>query len=185
MTTISAPQLSERLASGSVRIVDVRTPAEYETARIAGSLNVPLDVVRERTRDVAERIGGDAVLVCRTGQRAERARRLLADAGNGGGVVLDGGLSGWETGGFDVERGHRRWELERQVRLVAGSVVLGSVLGSVAVPRLKWVAAAIGGGLTFAALSDTCAMASALSRLPYNRGADYDPHALVAALSAS
>ncbi len=104
--------------------MDVRSPAEYETAHIAGSLNVPLDLVRERTRDKAERVGDDAVLVCRTGQRAERARRLLAGAGTGG-------------------------------------------------------------GLTFAALSDTCAMASALSRLPYDRGAGYDPDALGTALSAS
>lgn len=63
---------------------------------------------------------------------------------------------------------------ERQVRLVAGSVALSSVLGSVAIPRLKWLAAAIGGGLTYAALSDTCAMATALSKLPYNRGTTSD-----------
>lgn len=48
-----------------------------------------------------------------------------------------------------VDRGVQRWDLERQVRLVAGSIVLSSVLGSVAIPRLKWVAAAIGGGLTY------------------------------------
>ena len=58
------------------------------------------------------------------------------------------------------------------MRLVAGSIVLSSVVGSVAVPRLKWVAAAIGGGLTFAAVTNTCAMATALSKLPYNRAAD-------------
>ena len=49
---------------------------------------------------------------------------------------------------------------------MAGSIVLSSVLGSVAIPKLKWVAAAIGGGLTFAAVTDTCAMATALSKLP-------------------
>ena len=49
--------------------------------------------------------------------------------------------------GFDVDRGVQRWELERQVRLVAGSVVLTSVVGSVTIPRLKWLAAAIGAGL--------------------------------------
>ena len=72
--------------------------------------------------------------------------------------------------GFDVKRGVQRWDLERQVRLVAGSIVLSSVLGSIAVPRLKWLAAQ-SGGLTYAAVSNTGAMGTALSKLPYNRGA--------------
>jgi hypothetical protein len=74
------------------------------------------------------------------------------------------------------------WELERQVRLVAGSIVLSSVVGSVAVPRLKWLAAAIGAGLTYAAVSNTCAMATALSKLPYNRGAASDAKTVLAQL---
>jgi hypothetical protein len=74
------------------------------------------------------------------------------------------------------------WELERQVRLVAGSIVLSSVVGSVAVPRLKWLAAAIGAGLTYAAVSNTCAMATALSKLPYKRGAASDTKTVLAQL---
>ena len=35
-----------------------------------------------------------------------------------------------------------------------------------------WVAGAIGTGLTVAAVSDTCAMGTALSRMPWNRGAE-------------
>ena len=62
--------------------------------------------------------------------------------------ILDGGITAWEAKGFAVNRGAQRWDLERQVRLVAGSIVLSSVLGSIAAPRLKWLAAAIGGGLT-------------------------------------
>jgi hypothetical protein len=60
--------------------------------------------------------------------------------------VLDGGMTDWEKAGFAVRRGAQRWALERQVRLVAGSIVLSSVIGSTAVPRLKWLAALIGGG---------------------------------------
>ena len=158
------------------RLVDVRTPAEFETAHIAGSLNVPLDVLDKHGADIAQRLGkeDDVVLVCRSGQRSTKAQALLRNAGLTGGRVLEDGITAWEGNGFAVDRGARRWELERQVRLVAGSVVLSSVLGSVAAPRLKWVAAAIGGGLTFAALTDTCAMGTALAKLPYNRGATSD-----------
>ena len=85
--------------------------------------------------------------------------------------------------GFDTHRGKPHWELERQARLVAGSIVLTSVLGSVAAPRLKWLAAVIGGGLTFAAVTNTCAMATALSKLPYNRAGTTDGTTLVSQLS--
>jgi hypothetical protein len=92
---------------------------------------------------------------------------------------------GWEGNGFKVDRGKQRWDLERQVRLVAGSIVLSSVVGSIFAPKLKWLAAAVGGGLTFAAVSNTCAMGTALAKLPYNRTGTYDPQELVSQLGDS
>ena len=71
--------------------------------------------------------------------------------------------------GFVVDRGVQRWELERQVRLVAGSLVVSSVVGSIAVPRLKWLAAAVGAGLTYAAVTNTCAMAVSARRFSQRR----------------
>ncbi|OBG58336.1 rhodanese-like domain-containing protein [Mycobacterium sp. E3339] len=173
---ISSIELRKLIESPkSPRVVDVRTPAEFETAHIAGSLNVPLDVLERHGAEVAQRLrDDDVVLVCRSGQRSTKAQALLRNAGLDSGRVLENGITDWEGKGFEVDQGAQRWELERQVRLVAGSVVLSSIIGSVAVPRLKWVAAAIGGSLTYAALSNTCAMATALSKLPYNRGAASD-----------
>jgi hypothetical protein len=109
----------------------------------------------------------------------------LHNAGLAGGRVLEKGITDWESRGFVVDRGVQRWDLERQVRLVAGSVVVSSVVGSVAVPRLKWLAAAIGAGLTYAAISNTCAMGTALSKLPYNRGATSDARAVLSQLADS
>ncbi len=169
------------------RVVDVRTPAEFETSHIAGSYNVPLDVVDQLGAEIARRLDGhsDVVLVCRSGQRSTKAQTLLRNAGLSSGRVLENGITDWEGRGFAVDRGAQRWDLERQVRLVAGSVVLSSVLGSVAAPRLKWLAAAIGAGLTYAAVSNTCAMGTALSKLPYNRGATSDAETILSQLDAS
>ncbi|BBX45355.1 rhodanese-like domain-containing protein [Mycobacterium cookii] len=184
---ITSTELRDRLASQKPPwILDVRTPAEFETAHIDGSYNVPLDVLNDHGSQVAEHLdqSQDIVLVCRSGQRAGQAAELLQSAGVFGGTVLENGIADWEGRGFDVNRGVQRWELERQVRLVAGSIVLSSVLGSVAFPRLKWLAAAIGGGLTYAAISNTCAMGTALSKLPYNRGATSDAQTVLSRLAA-
>jgi len=186
VTAITSTELRDRIASDAqLWILDVRTPAEFETAHIDGSYNLPLDVLKDHGSEVAERLdqGHDVVLVCRSGQRATQAAELLRSTGVPGGSVLENGITDWEGQGFAVNRGVPRWDLERQVRLVAGSIVLSSVLGSIAVPRLKWLAAAIGAGLSYAAISNTCAMGTALSKLPYNRGADTDAETVLARLA--
>lgn len=94
-------------------------------------------------------------------------------------------IAAWEVHGLAVNRGRPCWDIERQVRLVAGSIVLSSVLASLVVPKIKWLAAGIGGGLTFAAVSDTCAMGMLLAKLPYNRGASCDAESIVAELSSA
>lgn len=179
-TPLDAAALRDLLDSGTApRLIDVRTPGEFASVRIPGSWNVPLDLLRAHRADLGARLDPDAVLVCRSGQRAEQAAEALAAAGLPGLRVLHGGIAAWQAEGGTVATGRRRWELERQVRLVAGSIVLGSVLASAVVPKAKWVAAGIGGGLTFAALSGTCAMGTALSKLPYNRGARPDLRAVL------
>lgn len=169
-STVTAVELQELLASPHPpRLVDVRTPAEFETLHIDGSYNVPLDLLREHRNDIAGHLDQHVVLICRSGQRATQAEQALQGAGLTNVHFLDGGITGWEAQGFALNRGAQRWDLERQVRLVAGLIVAVSVLGSVFVPYLEWVAFAIGAGLTVAALTNTCAMGMLLARLPYNR----------------
>ena len=182
-TTIDSHDLNRLLDSATPpRVLDVRTPGEFESAHIAGAYNVPLNLLREHRDEIVKHLDEDVVLVCRSGQRATQAEETLRAAGLSNVHILEGGISAWETKGFAVNRGAARWDLERQVRLVAGSLVLSSVLASIAAPRLKWVAGAVGGGLTFAALSNTCAMGMLLSKLPYNRGASCDAHSVVSQL---
>lgn len=184
--TVDPNSLHESIDSGkNVRIIDVRTPGEFESVHIPGAYNVPLDLLREHRDEFCAHFDENVVLVCRSGQRAGQAEETLRDAGLFNLHILAGGMLGWESAGLPVNRGAERWDLERQVRLVAGSLVLSSVLGSIAVPKLKWLAAGIGGGLTFAALSNTCAMGMLLSKLPYNRGASCDAQSIVAQLVRS
>jgi rhodanese-related sulfurtransferase len=185
-STVTSPELNALLKRGSgPRMIDVRTPAEFETVHIPGSYNVPLDLLREHRDEIANHVADDVVLVCRSGQRARTAEEALRQVGLTNVRILDGGMTAWQSMGFDTRRGTQRWDLERQVRLVAGSLVLGSVLGSIAAPKLKWVAAAIGAGLGTAAVTNTCTMGMLLAKLPYNRSQSCDAQTLVAPLLGS
>ncbi|MEU9831824.1 rhodanese-like domain-containing protein [Streptosporangium sp. NPDC048047] len=181
---LDAASLRDLLESGRApRLIDVRTPGEFETAHIPGSYNVPLDLLREHRAELRAHLDEQVVLICRSGQRATQAEQALATAGLPGLRVLTGGITAWQAAGAPIASGRPRWDLERQVRLVAGSIVLGSVLVSTVFPPAKWLAAAIGGGLTFAALSGTCAMGMMLAKLPYNRGPRADIATVLGALA--
>lgn len=151
-------------------ILDVRSVAEFEAAHIDGSCSFPLPLLERSAAEVVERLQGRrVVLVCQTGVRAEQARRSLAAAGAEVAQVLAGGVSSWPGSGGELVRGAQRWAMERQVRMVAGSLVLSGLLGArVLSPRLRAVSWAVGTGLTFSAVTDTCAMARALSAMPWN-----------------
>jgi hypothetical protein len=97
--------------------------------------------------------------------------------------MLTGGITAWQAAHAPVITGTPRWDLERQVRLIAGSIVLLAVLASTLVEPAKWVAAFIGAGLAFAALTNTCAMGMLLAELPYNRGPRTDLDQVVTALT--
>lgn len=166
---VSAAELQVWFSEGRVvRLLDVRSPAEYETAHIRGSVNIPADELDEVIGDLRQ-VGAELVVVCHSGARAAKACDRLRIGGVDGLRRLQGGVAAWEQAGHPLHRGRQRWSLERQVRLVAGGLVLSSILVSLRRPGARLVAGAIGAGLTFAAVSDTCAMGAMLTKLPYNR----------------
>ncbi|MCL7458204.1 rhodanese-like domain-containing protein [Micromonospora echinofusca] len=184
--TLDATSLRELIDSRRApRLLDVRTPAEFETVHIPGAYNVPLDLLKEHREELRNHLDEEVVLICRSGARATQAEQALAEIGLPNLKVLDGGMLAWQATSAPIKQGKQRWDLERQVRLVAGSIVLASVLGSVFVPGLKWVAGFIGAGLTFAAVTNTCAMGMMLGKLPYNRGASCDLEGVVGQLRGS
>jgi rhodanese-related sulfurtransferase len=165
-------ELATRLGAGeAVRVLDVRTPAEFEHGHLAGAYNVPLDQLHEHARELRGATGA-VVLVCQSGQRARQAETLLRAAGMASMHVLDGGMKAWVLAGNAVRQVRPRVSIERQVRMVAGAIVAVSSLAALAVsPLFAWLAVLVGSGLVFAGATDTCTMGLLLARLPYNRGA--------------
>ena len=84
----------EAAIDAGATLVDVRTPAEYADGAIPGSINVPLDDLRERFGELP---AGRLIVHCKVGQRGHTAVRLLAQLGRDA-VNLDGGYLTWSAG---------------------------------------------------------------------------------------
>ncbi|GAA3760088.1 rhodanese-like domain-containing protein [Salinactinospora qingdaonensis] len=167
----------------NMRLIDVRSPGEFAGVHIPGSYNVPLDLLREHRNELRAAHEDPVVLVCASGARADQAQRLVTAAGLEQVHVLRGGLAAWQDAGAPVTRGRGPWAMERQVRLTAGSLVLLAVVASLLFDPLKWVAAFVGAGLVFAAVTNTCGMARLLALLPFNRSCAPDAPARIASLT--
>jgi glyoxylase-like metal-dependent hydrolase (beta-lactamase superfamily II)/rhodanese-related sulfurtransferase len=102
---VSAQQLAEALRNPGIRLLDVRTPAEFESVRIAGAVNVPLD--RLDPAGLLSSMGADARVycVCQTGTRSQLATAALRAAGFTRVVHVDGGTNAWAMAGLPVVRG--------------------------------------------------------------------------------
>lgn len=183
--TVGVAEAQTLIQEANTLVLDVRSPGEFETAHIDGAVNIPVDRLDPHLREIVSNAGGTMVLVCQSGGRAEQAATKLSRQGKQDLVLLEGGMNAWQQSGAPVERGEvQRWALERQVRLVAGSIVVSSVAASALMPGLKWVGAGVGGGLVFAAVSNTCMMGNLLSKLPYNRGPACDINQALTRLGA-
>ena len=68
-------------------IVDVRTPGEFSSGHVEGSINVPLDVINAHINDFKS-AGQPLVLCCASGNRSGHATNMLKAHGitccNGG-----------------------------------------------------------------------------------------------------
>ncbi len=80
----------EDLIKAGAKIVDVRSPEEFEDEHYEGAINIPVNEIQARTGELG---GPDTplVLYCATGSRSAFAARLLSMAGYKT-VVNAGGL---------------------------------------------------------------------------------------------
>ena len=74
-------------------IVDVRTPGEHAAGHIPGSINAPVDTLREQLPTLGH---GPFVVYCQVGQRGHTATALLHELGIPA-RNLDGGFLTWQA----------------------------------------------------------------------------------------
>jgi rhodanese-related sulfurtransferase len=92
-----APAEAEPLiASGRVRVLDVRNPDEWAgLGYIPGAILLPLDLVASAAATLP-RDGTPLLVCCEHGIRSAMAARLLAQAGHAEVLNLSGGMSCWQ-----------------------------------------------------------------------------------------
>lgn len=84
---------ARKLVDAGAQLVDVRTPAEFAEGHIKGAVNIPLQDLEARAKELQPRTK-TIVVYCRSGGRSARAAKLLE--GKGYTKVYDlGPMSAW------------------------------------------------------------------------------------------
>jgi rhodanese-related sulfurtransferase len=170
MKTISPIELQKLLlAQPHLPLFDVRTPVEFAEVHVPQAQNIPLDELQPGALELPK--DQPVYLLCRTSNRATKAAEKLAKEGFAQPVVVEGGTLAWVAGNFPVIRGTSKIiSLERQVRIVAGSLVfIGVVLGWFVHRAFFGLAGFVGAGLVFAGITDFCGMGLLLAKMPWNK----------------
>ena len=98
---IGLEELKAGLADGSLVIVDVREPNEFEAGRIPGSVINPLSAFNVSQLPTEKRV----ILSCRSGNRSKTAYAMAQAAGR---TDVDThfapGFLGWAAANEDIER---------------------------------------------------------------------------------
>lgn len=82
---------NEQLAEKDMTIwIDVRTPEEYAQGHIAGSINIPYEIIGSEISSIARDVDDDIRVYCRSGHRSGIAMNTLKGIGYAN-VINEGG----------------------------------------------------------------------------------------------
>src|SRR5580765_1770924 len=111
---IAFSQLRSRGDRGD--LIDVRSPVEFEAVHAEGARLVPLDKLDVKAVLAARAAPDEPMyLICKSGERAEKARGKFIAAGFSNAICIEGGTDAWIRAGLPVVRGRKTISLERQV----------------------------------------------------------------------
>ncbi len=90
---ITAAELSERVKTNHLKLLDVREPHELEISAMPNAINIPLGQLAGRLSELDS--ADEMVILCKSGSRSARALELLASAGFKKIKNLKGGINAW------------------------------------------------------------------------------------------
>ena len=165
-----SPSDAKLLLDNGALLIDIRDTGEHARERIVQARNVPLSKLSDGMLGVT---GATIVYHCKSGNRTRMNAPLLAEATAAEAFILDGGIEAWKKAGLPVAADTRQpIEIMRQVQITAGGLAFaGAILGFIVHPGFYAISGAVGAGLLFSGLTGSCAMASLLRLMPWNRTA--------------
>jgi len=171
MKTIQPTELHGKYSQGeSPCLIDVRTPSEYQSLHATYAQNIPLNRL---SSDVVKSNPSPLYIICQSGGRSASACQKLIDAGVTEVVNVAGGTLAWDRANLPVVRGKSSISIQRQVLMTAGSLILiGVIAGYTFHPGAYLLSGFVGGGLLYAGVTGTCAMATLLAFMPWNNRRD-------------
>lgn len=166
---ISAKEIFE---DKDFHIIDVRSPKEYETCRLKNISNIPLPNLEENLKLLDKE--KKYVMLCQSGMRSQKAAELLDKNDFKNVYSVEGGMnlvkSQIPSDQFLDGNPSKVWEMDRQVRFTAGSLVTTGILGYYLIhPSFLGLSGFVGVGLIYSAVSNTCAMGNVLAKMPWNK----------------
>lgn len=164
------PQEAAKLVKEGASLIDIRGADEHARERIQGAENWPLDQLAPKSLTNPK---GMIVYHCKTGMRTGANAQKLAEAASCEAFIVEGGLDAWKKAGLPVLADTSQpMEVNRQVQITAGALVLsGVVLGAAVSPAFYLLSAFVGAGLMMAGITGWCGMARLLAIMPWNRRA--------------
>lgn len=107
VTHITVQALHDSLsANPSLLLVDVRTPAEWDSIRVQGVKKfIEHDQIGNRVADLNADTSASVYLICRRGHRSTLAAETLAKLGYKHLFNVDGGTNTWIAAGFPTDSG--------------------------------------------------------------------------------
>jgi rhodanese-related sulfurtransferase len=169
MTVTMTPHDAEAcVRTAGAFLLDVRGADEFAAGHAATAVCIPLHDLERRAGEIP--VGRTVCVMCQSGGRSAMAAERLLALGFDDIADVAGGFGAWRAAGLPsiVQKG--AIPLERQVRGIAGFLVLTFTLLGLFVSR--WFLAAplfVGFMLFLSGITGMCPMLSLLRLMPWNR----------------
>ena len=152
-------------------VLDVRTVAEHDKMALTmphwhvdiAHLN-PVKFIKEQGLDGSKTL----YILCRKGGRGMTAAEKFTRVGFTNVAVIKGGILTAQKQGLQIIYSHSM-SMERQVRIMAGSIVLTGVLLGLLSPWFYLMSALMGLSLIIGGIRGRCPLVYILSEMPWNQ----------------
>lgn len=103
--TVSSQQLTHLVNKEEAVVVDVRDSKEFREGHITDARNIPFASLKDNLTQLDKFKEKPVILVCKMGQHAGAAGRILSTSGFKDVRRLSGGISTWKADGLPLVKG--------------------------------------------------------------------------------